>query len=69
MKQKNLTRKLFLNKKTVSNLETVEMSALKGGAFTDSRIPPCVTNELYCTVATCDPYLCDYTYFRTCTYM
>lgn len=70
MKQKELTKKLLLNKKTVSNLDNVEMSDLKGGGFTDSRVPTtCTTNELYCTVATCDPYLCDQTWFRTCTEM
>ena len=69
MKEKRFTKKLVLNKKTVSNLDKLEMANLKGGAFTDSILPGCVTNEMYCTVASCDPYLCDLTWFRTCTEM
>lgn len=66
MKKKDLTKKLFLNKKTVSNLNTFEMSNLQGGAFTDSADVPCNSNEMFCTVATCDPIFCQNTY-TTCT--
>jgi hypothetical protein len=66
MKEKSFAKKLVLNKKTVSNLDKLQMANLKGGVFTDSVLPGCNTNELYCTVATCDPYFCANTWVNTC---
>jgi hypothetical protein len=59
MKQKKLQKTLLLNKKTVSNLNTMQMGGLKGGEFTHSADLPCNTMEMFCTVATCERLFCE----------
>ena len=53
MKTKKLSKKLELNKKTVSNLSTFQMTGIKGGDFTEFSCPgwPCLT-EITCTCQT-----------------
>jgi len=56
MRSRRLSKKLLLNKKTISNLEAHQLGKLKGGAPPSFYI--CQTNEEYCTQTTCDPYYC-----------
>jgi hypothetical protein len=48
MKTKKLGKKLSINKRTISSLQTNEMGKVKGGHFTDVE---------FCTVAICDTYV------------
>jgi len=58
MKPKKLSNKLFLNKRTVSNLNNREMKKLNGGVDTtlcDTNYPyVCDSNEVRCTIP-CEP--------------
>jgi len=52
MRTKKITRKLTLNKQTISNLKDDEMTKLKGGAtvaLTECRTV-CITNCRPCTI-------------------
>jgi hypothetical protein len=48
MKAKKLEKKLSINKRTISSLQTNEMGKVKGGYFTEIE---------YCTNWICDTYV------------
>lgn len=61
MKQRNLTKKLTVNKKTISNLTDNSMSNVKGGAFPSKAVTGCpqcplpnpsIDNDCYTLLAT-----------------
>jgi hypothetical protein len=58
MKPKKVTKSFYLNKKTISNLDTVELDRAKGGATWK-----CPTDPM-----ACDTYAdCTYTWYDFCT--
>lgn len=61
MKTKQFTTKLTLNKKTVSNLDSHQMSNLKGGVHITTRTNPLYnTDALECTFFTCKDTGCPH---------
>lgn len=66
MKSKKLTQKLVLNKSTISNLESREEMAIRGGYLNTALDATCYTWCAACyTKATC-PTNCYDTCYRTC---
>ena len=66
MKSKKLTKKLALNKATISNLESREEMAIRGGYLPTILAETCYTWCAACyTRATC-PTNCNDTCERTC---
>ncbi len=53
MKIKKISKKLTLNKETVSNLAKDEQRLVLGGRVTVTCLPGCNTNETGCTRAGC----------------
>lgn len=63
MKPRELTKKLSIKKKTVSNLSTSQMNELKGGTPKTFDFN-CNPSNSDCSVMTCDPIFCEYTYYN-----
>ena len=66
MKPKKLSKKLSLNKKSISNLNNFEMNAIDGGVFTNipedtcNTCNPCGSIEFsLCGYNTCPLGICD----------
>jgi hypothetical protein len=67
MKPKKFNKKLFLNKKTVANLNNWQMTGLRGGKATEDSVEVCCpsqTCQTDCDQNTCGQYTCE----RYCTW-
>lgn len=64
MKLKKIDSKLNLGKKTIANLDRIDLNRVKGGATMDDTTTMQCTMHVSCNgCATYIPYNCTYTYY------